>query len=302
MNRIYYKEPVFRPPSEARSLLIQATEGCTHKCTFCISNFGKKYKIRDVNAIKKDLDVAREIYGPHIHRVFFLDGNALSIPFEELLEITRYAREVFPELERAGVYACGEDILNKTSEQLEELAEAGLKIVYVGLESGDDEILREINKQITSSQLIKAAKKVMDAGITFSGTIILGIAGQNKKKSRDHALNTARLINEICPDYPMTWYIGALTLMIPPHTIVKKWVEQGKFKPMSSIEILKELKLMISHVDDGVHDCVFRSNHASNYLVLKGTLARDKNKLLSHISDAITRPEEFLRPEYFRGL
>ncbi|MBD3188461.1 radical SAM protein, partial [Candidatus Bathyarchaeota archaeon] len=190
-KRIYYKEPVFRPPSEARSLLIQATEGCTHRCTFCVSNYGKKYIVRPVEEIKGDIDTAREVYGRDVHRLFFLDGNALSMPFNQLREITRYAMNVFPGLERVGVYACGEDILDKKSSELESLRDAGLGIVYVGLETGDDQILQEINKNITREELVAAALKVMAAGITFSGTIILGIAGTDMEKSRRHAVHTA---------------------------------------------------------------------------------------------------------------
>ncbi|MHA1791130.1 MAG: radical SAM protein [Promethearchaeota archaeon] len=302
MQDIYYKEPVFRPPSEAYSLLIQLTEGCTHKCTFCVSNHGKKYLVRDVKDIKKDLDIAKNLYGSSVKRIFFLDGNALSAPFEVLHEVILHAKKNFPGLERVGMYACGEDILKKSKEELTTLSKDGLKIVYVGLESGDDEILKEINKRITSAELIAAAKKAMEANITFSGTVILGIAGSNQEKSRMHAIHTAEMINKMNPDEKKKWYIAALTLMIPPFTLIKKKYESGDFQPMNNIQILRELKLMLENIDDNLHDCIFRSNHASNYLVLKGVLAQDKKILLDKVKNAINNPDVYLRPEFYRAL
>jgi radical SAM superfamily enzyme YgiQ (UPF0313 family) len=302
MERPYYKAPVFRPPSEAGSLLIQATEGCTKRCTFCISNYGKKYFIRPVEEIKLDLDAAREIHGPRVERLFFLDGNAMSMPTSALAEITRYARKVFPRLERVGVYACGEDVLGKSDAELKELADAGLGIAYVGLESGDDEILKKIKKNITSDQIVQAARKLMKSGITFSGTIIAGITGKDERKSRDHAIASARMISRMVPDSKQTWYIGVLTLMIPPHTAVEKARAEGEFQPMDEIDIVKEVRLMIENIDDKVHDCVFRSNHASNYVVLRGVLADDKQALLSTVDAALQNPQRYLRPERYRGL
>lgn len=302
MKHPYYKEPVFRPPSEAYSLLIQATEGCTHRCTFCISNYGKKYLVRPVEEIKMDIDAARDIYGSRFTKLFFLDGNAMSMPTDALLEITAYAKRTIPSIERVGVYACGEDVLQKSDDELRALADAGLGIAYVGLESGDDEILKRIKKNITSDQLVEAARKLMRNGITFSGTVISGIVGNDEQKSRDHAINTARMINRMCPDESMVWYIGVLTLMIPPMTAVAKDVQQGKLVPMDEVQVVEEVRLIIENIDDYLHDCVFRSNHASNYLVLKGVLADDKQSLLATIDKALANPSKYFRPEYFRGL
>lgn len=303
-RRPYYKEPVFRPPSEAGSLLIQATEGCTHRCTFCISNYGKGYLVRPVDEIVQDINAARDIHGQGVRRLFFLDGNALSMPASDLLAITRHAMETFPRLERVGVYACGEDVLAKTDGELRALADAGLRIIYVGLETGDDTLLHDINKRITATDLSKAAWKAMAAGITFSGTIILGLAGNDKDASRAHATRTAALINEIGKGAApgQDWYIGALTLMIPPHTAVEKRTRDGTFHPMNEHEILEELRILIENVDASVHDCIFRSNHASNYLVLKGVLARDKAAMLARIDDALANPARYLRPELYRAL
>jgi radical SAM superfamily enzyme YgiQ (UPF0313 family) len=302
MDRLYYKEPVFRPPSEAESLLVQATEGCTHRCTFCISNYGKKYLVRPVEDIKRDIDTAKRLYGSHVTRIFFLDGNALSMPFPDLLAITEHAKATFPRLERVGVYACGEDILAKAPEELEALRQAGLGIVYVGLETGDDELLSAIKKHITSADLAAAAHKAMDAGITFSGTIILGLAGADPDRSRAHAVHTAEMINAMNPSEPTTWYIGALTLMVPPHTAIKQQVQAGTFVVANSLEVLQEVKVLLENIDDDLAGCVFRSNHASNYLVLKGVLAAEKSRLIDSVENALQYPDRFLRPEAYRGL
>ncbi|NMC04008.1 MAG: radical SAM protein, partial [Candidatus Lokiarchaeota archaeon] len=216
--------------------------------------------------------------------------------------ITRYAKQIFPRLERVGVYACGEDVLAKSNSELQDLAAAGLGIAYVGLESGDDAILKQIKKNITADQLVQAARKLMKNGITFSGTLIAGIAGKDEQRSRAHAIASARMINRMSPDDHQTWYIGVLTLMIPPRTAVAKARDEGRFVPMDEVDIVKEVRLLIENIDEKVHDCVFRSNHASNYVVLKGILARDKPALLATIDAALANPRRYFRPEWYRGL
>ena len=281
MGDIYYCHPVFRPPSEANSLLIQLTEGCTYKCTFCVSNLGKKFKVRNLDLVKKDLNTARRIYGSRVRRIFFLDGNAMVTPFEKLLEITKYARNLFPNLERVSVYAHAKDILKKTDEQLKELCNAGLKMAYVGFESGSDKLLKMVNKRATKSDYIEAAKKLMKAGITLSATFINGLGGSDLELSREHAIESADLVNKICPNDNRAWYIAFLALMIPPGTEIHTKLERGEFKPMNSFQILNELKMFIEHIDfkNKSAKCIFRSNHASNYLPIKGTLERDKEKI-----------------------
>ncbi len=299
---IYYCEPVYRPPSEAYSLLIQATIGCTHQCTFCISNVGKEFSIRPLDDIKRDIKTAREYYGgDRVDKVFFLDGNAMTMPADQLEQITRYAYEQFSSLKRVGVYAHAEDVLAKTPAQLKALAGAGLGIAYLGIETGDDPLLKAIGKRTTAERIVQAGKMLMEAGITVSGTLILGLAGNDPEKSRQHAVHSAELVNQLNPATPQTWYISFLSLMIPPGTVIHKQREQGRFKPMTSSEILHELYTFMEHTSDDLHDCVFRSNHASNYLPIKGTLAVDKSSILRLISTAIDNPE-ILRPEAWRGL
>lgn len=300
-KEIYYCEPVYRPPSEAYSLLIQATEGCTFRCSFCVSNITKQFKIREIEDIRKDLDTAAEIYGSAVNRIFLLDGNAFVMPAKTIIEICNYAKQKFPNLERVGAYAHAKDILKKSIDELKEIAKSGLKIAYLGIETGDNDLLKAIGKHVTDEDLIRAAQMLHEADITLSGTIILGLAGNDKNASEKHALATANVINKMCPSTPKTWYISALTLMIPPRTEIFEQYKKGQFTAMNSIEILKELRLIVENISDNLRSCVFRSNHASNYLPIKGVLAKDKKEILKQIDYAIENPES-LRPEYFRGL
>ena len=303
-EEIYYCQPVFRPPSEAYSLLIQLTEGCTFNCDFCMSNLRKEFLIRDVKLVKKDLDIARTQYGSNVRKIFFLDGNAMVTPTEKLLEVTKYAYRLFPNLERCGVYAHSKDILKKSDEQLKMLFEAGLKIAYVGFESGSDSLLEMVHKQVNKSDHIKASKKLMKAGITLSATLINGLGGGNNPEiSKEHALESADLVNKICPDDDRIWYIAFLTLMVPSGTEIFRKKNRGDFQEMNSIEILQELKNFINQIDfhNKNANCIFRSNHASNYLPIKGILDRDEDKILSTINYGLTH-KNILRPEFYRGL
>ena len=300
---IYYCEPVFRPPSEANSLLIQLTEGCTYKCDFCVSNLRKQFKIRRAEDVKKDLEIARKKYGPYVKKLFFLDGNALVTPTQELLELTKYAMLIFPNLERIGVYAHAHDIIKKSDSQLRELSEAGLKIAYVGFESGYDILLQAINKHANKEDYIKAAKKLMKANITLSATFINGLGGSDLELSSHHAKESADLVNKICPKDDRKWYIAFLSLMIPPGTVIYEKKMKREFHEMSSIEILKELKNFMKEINfpNKEANCIFRSNHASNYLPIKGVLERDKESIISTLNYGLTH-SEVLRPEYYRGL
>ncbi|MFW9999523.1 MAG: radical SAM protein [Candidatus Hodarchaeota archaeon] len=303
-DEIYYCKPVFRPPSEAFSLLIQVTEGCNYNCDFCMSNLGKKFLIRKSKDIQKDLDVAKKIYGPNIKKIFFLDGNAMVTPTEKLIEITKYAFEIFPYLERCGVYAHSKDILKKSDEQLKTLFEAGIKIAYVGFESGSDALLDMVHKQAHKSDHINASKKLMKAGIILSATLINGLGGSNNPEiSKNHALESADLVNKICPGDDRVWYIAFLTLMVPSGTEIFRKKIKGEFKEMTSIEILQELKMFINMINfqNKEANCVFRSNHASNYLPIKGVLDREKGEILSTINYGLTH-KNILRPEFYRGL
>lgn len=300
---IYYCEPVFRPPSEANSLLIQLTEGCTFKCDFCVSNLRKTFKVRNIDDVKKDLNIAREKYGPLVSKIFFLDGNAMVAPTDKLLELTEYSMQIFPNLTRVGVYAHARDIIKKSETQLRSLSEAGLKIAYVGFESGYDELLKQINKHATKEEFIKAAKKLMNADITLSATFINGLGGTNQEISYLHAKESADLVNKICPEDDRVWYIAFLSLMIPPGTVLYEKKKKKEFIEMGPIDILRELKLFVKQINfsNKKAKCIFRSNHASNYLPIKGILEKDKENIISTLNYGLTH-SEVLRPEFYRGL
>lgn len=304
-DKIYYREPVFRPPSEANSLLIQVTEGCTYQCDFCMSNLRKKFVIREVDDIKKDLDKgAHQKWSRNVRKIFFLDGNAMVTPYEKLLEITKYAMHIFPNLERCGVYAHAKDIIKKSDKQLKSLADSGLKIAYVGFESGYNDLLENVNKHATKQDYIIASKKLMKANITLSATFINGLGGGNNLElSRKHATESADLVNKICPADNRIWYIAFLTLMVPLGTPIFKKKTKGEFKEMDAIEILQELKMFIKKINFKYKkaNCVFRSNHASNYLPIKGILDREKEKILEILNYGLTHTE-VLRPDFFRAL
>jgi len=306
-NSLYYHPPVFRPPSEANSLLIQATIGCTYSCPFCAANIGKKFSIRPTDDIKQDLDTASEIYGGEVRRIFFLDGNGMIMPAAGLREITEYAYQVFGDLERVSVYAHAQDILKKTDTELKNLADAGLKLAYIGIESGDDELLKAINKHQTANDVVGAFHKCFRAGITLSGTIVLGLTGRNGALSVRHIQKTAELVNRASPIHVIKgsnlpkWYISCLALMIPPGTPIHKDTVEGKFIPMNADEILYEMKIFMENISDEVQNCIFRSNHASNYLAIKGTLSKDRSQILDLINQNLRRHTD-IRPEIFRAL
>jgi len=302
---IYYLNPVFRPPSEGNSLLIQLTEGCTFKCDFCMSNLRKNFKIRSVDEVKRDLDIgARSKYSLSVRKLFFLDGNAMVTPVKKLLEVTNYAMKNFPNLERVGVYAHAKDILKKSDDDLKALSDAGLKIAYVGFESGSDELLKKVHKNATKTDFINASKKLMKADITLSATLINGLGGAgNESVSKTHALESADLVNKICPDDDRIWYIAFLSLMVPPGTVMYEKKLRNEFKEMNSYEILSELKLFIETINfsNKSANCIFRSNHASNYLPLRGVLERDKSKILNLIEYGL-KNKDILKAEHYRAL
>jgi radical SAM superfamily enzyme YgiQ (UPF0313 family) len=268
-----------------------------------MSNLRKEFKIRSIEAVKKDLDTAREIYGKNVRRIFFLDGNAMVTPTEKLLEVTRYASNIFPRLERCAVYAHSKDVLKKAENNLKKLSAAGLRMAYVGFESGYTKLLKSVNKHATKEDHIKASKKLMDAEITLSATLINGLGGTDPEVSKKHAEESADLVNKICPDDDRKWYIAFLSLMVPQGTELYKKKAKGEFEEMNSTQILQELKIFIQNINFHNKDanCIFRSNHASNYLPIKGTLEQDKQKILDVINHGLSHRES-LRPEFYRAL
>lgn len=290
--RMRYEGSIYRPPSEVCSLIIQATVGCSHnKCTFCSMYKDKRFRIRAVEDILSDIEESRR-YHRRIERVFLADGNALAMKTEELKRILARIKETIPECERVGIYSSPRDILQKSQEELRELKKLGLGIAYMGLESGSDEILRSIKKGATAEDMVTAGKKLMEAGIKLSITLISGIGG--KANWKEHALQSARVINEINPHY-----LGLLTLLVEPGTEMEQQIARGELELLNPREVMEETRLLIEQLE--LKDCVFRSNHASNYYSLAGTLSKDKQRLLQDIDEALKQEYDY-RDEYFRRL
>ncbi len=286
-----YDMPLFRPPSEARSLIVQATIGCSHnRCTFCGMYKMKKFRVKQVEEIKRELEMFRSYYGD-VRRIFLADGNAMCMRAEDLVEVLRYARSLFPSLERISAYATPMDLLEKSVDELRWLREEGLSLVYLGVESGDDRILEEIRKGVSSTEMIEAGKKAIRAGMTLSITAITGLGG--KDRSFEHAKNTAELLNRMQPHYT-----AFLTLMIVENTPLYMRLKKGEFRPLNQFEILRELRWVIEDLN---YRTVFRANHASNYLPIRANLPEDKEEVLRLIDYAMDHPE-VLRPEHLRGL
>ena len=287
-----YEGKLYRPPSEAYSLIIQATIGCSHnKCTFCSMYKEDKFRIRPTEEIIEDLILGRKYY-KNVKRVFLADGDALIIKTEELIKILQAIKNIFPECERVGIYGSPKSILLKSKEELEELKGLGLGIVYLGLESGSDIVLKDIKKGVNSQEMIDAGNKIKASNIELSVTLISGIGG--KKHSTIHAIESARVLNEMKPDY-----IGLLTLLLEEGTELYEDVQSGKFQLLSPIEVLLETKTLVENLE--VENCIFRSNHASNYLPLRGTLMEDKELILVQIEEGL-RYDGFDDKELYRRL
>ena len=288
-----YIGSVYRPPSEAHSLIIQATLGCSHnKCTFCGSYRDKKFTVRSLKDIRKDLEDARYM-GP-VERVFLADGDALCIPQKRLVEIFETVNDLMPSVQRIGIYANARDILRKSVEDLQKLKSLKLGILYLGVETGDEILIEKICKGASYDQLVQAGRRVKQAGIELSVTVLLGIGGV--EASERHARGTARILTDIDPDY-----VGALSIMLVPGTPLHKDYVEGRFRIPDPFELINELRIMIA--ESSFTHCVFRSNHASNYLPVKATLPQDKQEILSAIDHVLrARDQRTLRPEFLRAL
>ncbi|WP_036730524.1 radical SAM protein [Peptoniphilus mikwangii] len=275
-----YYGNVFRPPSEARSLIIQATIGCSHNdCTFCYMYKDEPFIIRKIDDIIAELETIRD-YFPQFERVFIADGDALVLKTTDLLRLLEYINKNFPNVNRISSYATAGDINRKSVEELKQLYDNGLKMLYIGFESGDDEILADIKKGLTTEEYISAMEKCKKVKMQTSITIIAGLGGREKWKQ--NAINTAKLITKTKPDY-----VSYLTMRIYKNAPIYEDYISGKFEMPSAEEILYEIRLFLENVDS--EGTIFRSNHASNYVLLGGTLNKDISGLIETIDDTLRR-------------
>lgn len=287
-----YQGNIFRPPSEAFSILLQVTTGCSHnKCTFCGMYKGSRFTIKDDATIMADIDFAAH-HCRKQNRLFLCDGDALILPQQRLVTILRTIREKLPWVERVGSYANTKSIRMQSLEQLRELRELGLTIAYMGLESGDDVTLVKIVKGADSERMIEMGRKIRAAGIKLSITVLLGIA--EKERSTVHARETGRVLTAIDPEY-----VGALSLMLTPGTPAYEDCRRGTRYLPGPEEMLEELYHMLDATT--LSDGYFHANHASNYLPIKAKLPEDKARTLDIIRKALAG-KVGLRPEYMRGL
>ena len=290
-----YSGTVIRPPSEADSYILQATFGFSHNaCAFCGTYPDKPFGQRPLDEVLEDVALASRRF-PDTPRVFIADGNALVLPTPQLVAILDALGGAFPHLRRVGIYASARDILDKSDADLATLKQKKLQLIYLGLESGSDEVLRRVNKRDTAAEMIEAVHKAKRAGLRVSVIALLGLGGV--ELSAPHAAETGRVVSEMDPHY-----LSMLTLMLVPGTPLHKQAQNGEFRLPPADGLLTELRQVIENTDDRLSRCVFRTNHASNYLPLAGTLSRDKASLLAKIDQAQKRGADALRPEMWRAL
>lgn len=289
-----YEGMIYRPPSEAESLILQVTIGCSHnKCTFCGSFKDKKFRVRSLEEVREDIEEAK-VYARYIKKVFIADGDALIIPQKRLIPIVQMIKDAFPKLERIGTYGNTKSILKKSVEELKELKESGVGIIYLGVESGDQVTLDKVCKGTMLDKTAEAAKRVKDAGIVLSVTVLLGLGGV--ERSGIHAAETGKFLSRIDPDYA-----GALSVILVPGTVLAEEVKNGTFKVPDPYMLLEELVIMIENTH--VTHMFFASNHASNYLPVKAWLPEDKEKTLRAIKHVLDQKDpSLLRPEFMRAL
>jgi len=288
-----YDAPLYRPPSEANSLIFQVTLGCSfNECSFCDMYRSKEYSERTWDEVKGEIDMMAKIM-PDTQRVFLADGDAINLSTEYMVKILKYIREKFSSIERISCYAMPMNLLKKTPEDLEELHDAGLNMLYLGIESGSDIVLKKVTKGATSKTIIKACNKAKDVGFKLSCMVILGLGG--KKYSKENAIETGKVISASKPDF-----VGALTLYLEngiKDEFITKW--GGEFVKINDNESLEELELLVSNIN-AENQIVFRANHGSNAYNIAGTFPQDKDEMLEKIGWLNKHPEN-VRPEGLRG-
>ena len=293
---IEYVTPFFRPPSEAKSFILQATIGCSHnQCTYCAMyrKEEQKFRVRPMDEIKSIIDAANES-GQITGRVFVADGNALALSQKKLVEMMEYLRENCPRVTRVRMYANVGDILRKGVDNLKELKALGLDMVYIGFESGDDVVLERIKKGANHEETVKASRMLKEAGIMNSAMVLLGMGGVDR--SLEHAEATGKLLTGCDPEY-----VGALSLQLRPGAPLYEQWERGEFELPGKFQMIKELEVLVDNTE--LTDGYFFSNHISNYLPVKAKFPRDKEDVLRQIRTVLNSGDEsLLRPDYYRDV
>ena len=288
-----YEEPVFRPPSEAGSYILQATIGCSwNACTYCDMYRSKRYRVRELRETLADVEMARSLHGGAIDKVFVADGDALGMGLEHWEAVLAACNTAFPRLKRVSAYATAINLLEKTPDELRRLRELGLALLYIGPESGDDATLKRIAKRASFDDHVEAAKRARESGIKLSAIFLLGAGGV--ERSEEHAVGSARLASAMDPRF-----VSLLTLTVIPGTPLAKLEASGRFRMPAIDGLLGELRTFIAEA--APTDSIFRTNHASNYLPLSGRLPRDRGRLLE-LLDAAADGRIPLRPDWARGL
>ena len=283
---MHYSGSVYRPPSEAHSLIVQCTLGCSHnRCAFCIMYKAKNFSINPIEQVLGDLAEARS-YDSCIERIFLADGDALILPMDYLLTVLDFIRKYFPECKRVSAYASTKALMKKTDAELQTLREHGLSLVYVGLETGLEALLKKYDKGVTVEEIVEHSLRAKAAGMALSVTAINGMGG--REESEAHALATAAALSRIKADY-----VAMLTLRVYSGTPLHDWIERGELTMLGPQELAAENRIILQHIDS--EGSIFRSNHASNYLPLKGTLNRDREALIAQIDKALAGEVRFRR-------
>lgn len=290
-----YEGNIFRPFSEASSYLLQCTVGCSHnQCTFCGMYKDKKYRVRQLQEILEDIRLAEDYYGD-VEKVFLCDGDAIAIETDTLLKIIRALYAAFPSLRHVGSYVGPQSTLTKSPAELRALRSAGLTKAYIGVETGDDELLKKVHKGVGRDEMLEAGRRLVGAGINLSAMVLLGLAGPGEA-SRRHALATAQICDEMKPRY-----LAALTVTPVPGTVLYRQVQKGEFQLLDPFETLAEMKTIFENIT--LDPLKFVGTHASNYLPITGTLQKDKSKMIALVDSVLTgRDGQLLRPDHLRGL
>jgi len=288
-----YTYPLFRPPAEANNLIIQITYGCSYNnCSFCSMYKDKKFTIRTLEKVFQDIDRLK-VHFPDTTKIFLADGDALTLGTDSLLKILQYLNNSFPNLRRISLYASAQNLLSKSVKELELLQENNLKLIYFGIETGDDTLLKKITKGVSKQEIIDSLNLASQANIKISSTIILGIGG--KTYTKEHIQNTADIINKT-----QVTYLSTLQLGLEEDVEEEFYKNFEDFIPLNDLEVLEEQYNFIKELNPA-NKVIFRSNHASNALHLKGTLPKDKKRLLEELEFTQTLGESALIPKHFRG-